>query len=181
MNDLFAKLDLPKISVDVERIRGDLHTNYGNHVKISYYKIKDLEYLKTIFTKEICKIPPSTMFYADIVGSGRLWPHRDHNVSCCINWYFDPNNATTVFYKEKENSSPWLYPGKETANIYEFQDVRPVGNFKAEPFESYLLNVSEIHAVFNPPPGVRRFLTWQWRPADASYQEVLENLNYSVL
>lgn len=181
MNNLFAKLDMPKVPMDVDKIKGNLHTDYGDRVKISYYLIKDVKHLKTLFAKEICKIPPATMFYADIMGSGRLWPHRDHNVSCCINYYFAPNNATTVFFKEKENSAPWLYPGKETANIYEFKDVRAVGNFKAAPFDAYLLNVSEIHAVFNPPPGARRFLTWQWRPDDATYQQVLENLNYPVL
>lgn len=182
MINLYNKINLPKVDIDLTRVKGDLHTSYGKFPKISYYTIKDPAYLENIFPDKICKIKPTTVFYSDILGAGKLWPHRDHNVSCCINFYFESNEAVTVFHKEKENSSgPWKYPGKNSSNIFEFENVDYVTEFRARDGEAYLLNVSEIHSVTMPPPGIRRFITWQWAPADASFEDVLENLNYNVI
>ena len=181
MKNLYSKINLPKLDIDLNQVKGEYHTHYGRHPKITYYSIKDTDYLNSLLDQPICKIPPSTVFYSDILGAGKLWPHKDHNVSCCINLYFESNNSITYFYKEKEKSEgPWKYPGKESSNIYEFEHIECLGNFKADNHEAYLLNVSEIHSVTMPPPGIRRFITWQWRPSEASYQDVLENLNYSV-
>lgn len=180
MKDNFYKqidVALPQ-DIDIFKLRGEKITSYGKNPEISYYLIKDQAYFKTLFP-ELCKIPPSYIFYAEIIGAGNLWPHRDHNVSCCINFYFTSNDSTTYFYKETGDA--WKYPGKSTANIYEFTDVEFLYKFKANENDTYLLNVSEIHSVTNPPPGIRRFITWQWTPETASYSEVLANLTYPVL
>ena len=76
------------------------------------------------------------MFFSEIIGEGLLLPHRDHNVSCCVNLYFEPNGSTTFFHKEKENIDAFVYPGKSTANIYDLRQVNTVGKFIAKKNDS---------------------------------------------
>ena len=180
--NLFNKINYTLKDFDPKQLKGQLHISYGNapNPKISYYYIKDIDYFRTLYTKRLCKIKPDTIFFAEITGMGHLKPHRDHNVSCCINYYFEPNGSTTFFHKEKVLPYPWsesgptVYPGKTTANIYVLAQVDTVGKFIAEKNECYLLNVSEIHSVLSPNPGTRRMITWQW--TNTSYNEVLENI-----
>lgn len=174
--NLFDKINYSIKDFDPERLKGQLHTFYGNapNPRISYYLIKDMDYFKSLCSAPICKIKPDTLFFAEITGAGHLKPHRDHNVSCCINYYFEPNESVTFFHKEKPNINAFVYPGKTTANIYTLEQVDTVGKFIAEKNECYLLNVSEIHSVLSPNPGARRMITWQWR--NSSYDEVLENI-----
>jgi hypothetical protein len=173
---LFEKINYSIKEFDPERLKGKLHTSYGNPPRptISYYLIKDTEYFRQLCPHPICKIKPDTLFFAEITGKGHLKPHRDHNVSCCINLYFEPNGSATFFHKEKPNIDAFVYPGKTTANIYDLHQVDTVGQFIAEKDDCYLLNVSEIHSVLSPNPGARRMITWQWR--NASFEEVLENI-----
>jgi hypothetical protein len=173
---LFEKLNYSIKDFDPERLKGQRHTFYGNPPRptISYYLIKDMEYFRGLCPHPICKIKPDTLFFAEITGEGLLKPHRDHNVSCCVNLYFEPNGSTTFFHQEKENIDAFVYPGKTTANIYDLHQVDTVGQFIAEKNDCYLLNVSEIHSVLSPNPGARRMITWQWR--NASFDEVLENI-----
>lgn len=174
--NLFDKLNFSLKDFDMDKLKGDRHTFYGNPPKprISYYLIKDKEYFDEIMPHPICKIPPDTLFLAEIEGAGLLSPHRDHNVSCCVNYYFETNESVTLFHKEKENINAHVYPGKTTANIYSFDQVDTVARFKAEKNECYLLNVSEIHSVYAPNAGVRRMITWQWR--NTPYEEILKNI-----
>ena len=173
---LFEKLNYSIKDFDPERLKGQRHTFYGNPPRptISYYLIKDMEYFRQLCPHPICKIKPDTLFFAEITGEGLLKPHRDHNVSCCVNLYFEPNGSTTFFHQEKEDIDAFVYPGKTTANIYDLHQVDTVGQFIAEKDDCYLLNVSEIHSVLSPNPGARRMITWQWR--NASFEEVLENI-----
>jgi len=174
--NLFNKINYTLKDFDLKQLKGQLHISYGNapNPRISYYLIKDMDYFRSLCSAPICKIKPDTLFFAEITGAGHLKPHRDHNVSCCINYYFEPNESVTFFHKEKPNINASVYPGKTTANIYTLEQVDTVGKFIAEKNECYLLNVSEIHSVLSPNPGARRMITWQWR--NSSYDEVLENI-----
>ena len=174
--NLFEKINYSIKEFDPERLKGRHHISYGNPPRptISYYLIKDTEYFKTLCSHPICKIPADYLFFSEITGEGLLKPHRDHNVSCCVNLYFEPNGSTTFFHKEKENIGAFVYPGKATANIYDLHQVNTVGKFIAKKNDCYLLNVSEIHSVLSPNPGARRMLTWQW--TDTPYEEVLKNI-----
>lgn len=175
-DNLFKKINVNMpTDFDSFKLKGEKQISYGG--SLSYYHIKDREYFSNIFPS-LCKIPPATIFYVEIIGN--IKPHRDHNVSCCINYYFTSNNSTTYFYKHIENTAPWVFPGKKTANIYASASVECVDKFKSDDNETYLLNVSEIHSVNTKSSGVRRFITWQWTPSQASYQDILDNLNYSV-
>jgi hypothetical protein len=157
-----------KEAVDFERLKGDIVTAYGNppRPRLTYYRCKDYEYLKSILPDEMPwgKIPPLQVQVAEIADAmgGHLLPHIDHNISACANLYITSNGSTTHFYNLKTNGQGFVYPGRQTANIFLPDQVDKVTEFKANDGEMYLLNVSEIHSVETPQPGIRQFITWQW-------------------
>ena len=168
--NLYKKTQINIGEVDVTQLKGQIQNQYG---QLTYYAI-NLDYLNSIVQSPICKIPPNSILLGEIIGAGHLQPHRDHNISCCINYYFQPNQSATFFYKENNNAVPRKIFGKTTANIYNFESVSQVGCFKAMKNESYLLNVSEIHSVWAPIDGIRQFITWQW--VNTPYDIISENL-----
>lgn len=173
---MFHKFNHKFNEFDYNRLRGERQTFFGNppNPRISYYLIKDLKYFAQISDRPVCKIMPDTFFLVEIEGAGLLMAHRDHNVSCCINYYFETNDAVTYFHREKEGATAFQYPGRTTSNVYSPYQLNTVGEFTAQDHDVYLLKVDEIHSVYGPKPGTRRFITWQWR--NTPYEEILANL-----
>jgi hypothetical protein len=169
MNSLFQKYNLVLPNTDADSIRGDVISAYG---RLKYYTITDRNFLRSL--PRVCEIPPQHVFLAEITGSGFLTAHRDHGIQCCMNYYFEPNNSVTSFYKEKPGAQAMGFPGKTTANLYQLDQIDRVCSFSAQPDECYLLNVSEIHSVYAPNVGTRRFITWQWD--QESFDTVSKNL-----
>lgn len=169
MNTLFQKYNLVLPTTDADCIRGEAVSSYG---RLKYYMITDRDFLNSL--PQVCKIPPQHVFLAEITGSGFLTAHRDHGTQCCMNYYFEPNNSVTSFYTQKPDAQPTCFPGKATSNLYRTDQIERVCSFAAQPGECYLLNVSEIHSVYAPNAGTRRFITWQW--TQESFNTVLENL-----
>ena len=178
-DNLFAKIDvnMPR-NIDISRLKGTSQVVYDKSETISliYFHIKDMQYFSKIFPY-VCMIQPTEIFYTELNGIGVLHPHKDYTTSCVLNYYFESNNSTTFLYEPI--GDPFFAPGAKTANIFKFEDIKEVGNFTAESYDTYLLNVSKPHCVFNPPPGNRKFISWQWN--NTSYEEVLENLTHSTL
>lgn len=169
MQDLFYKYNLVLPDIDADLIRGEAVSSYG---RLKYHSIKDQDFIKTL--PKVSGITPQNIFLAEISGSGFLQPHRDHGPRCCLNYYFEPSQSITAFYKELPGVTPNTFPGKASANLYDLNQVQKVAAFSARPGDCYLLNVSEIHSVYAPFHGTRRFITWQW--VNASYSDILKSL-----
>ena len=147
---------------------------------IHYSKITNsAELAKKYFNKRIFGIEPHLIYYAEVPGPGFLEPHRDHGATVVANFYFESNDAITTFFEPKENAEAVNYEGAagvQDSNIYRVNDLTPVANFQAKDGESYLLDVSKIHAVYMTKPGHRRFINMQWYGVDidAVYNSILK-------
>lgn len=169
MDNYYHKYNLHLDNITADQIRGTPMSQYG---RLKYYTVGNADFVNAL--PQVCKIPPDNILLAEITGAGFLTAHRDHLTICCLNYYFESNNSTTIFYKEKAGATRHSFPGKETANLYSLEQLDKIGSFAAKSEECFLLNVSEIHAVYAPFNGIRRFITWQW--VHTPYQTVLENL-----
>ena len=166
---MFEKINFKlKEEPDFERLKGAVVTSYGRHPRpiLTYYRVKDLDYLNSLLPDDMPwgSIPPLQVQLAEIIdfAGGHLLPHIDHNISACANYYMNTNNAKTHFYTLKEQGMGFVYPGRQTANIFTLDQVDKVADFTAADNDLFLLNVSQIHSVETPKPGTRRFITWQW-------------------
>jgi len=178
---MFAKLRLEfKEPPNFERLKGEIVTRYGRDPRpvLTYYRLGDEEYLNSIMPDHVPwkDLPPLQVQLAEIEDhyGGHLLPHIDHNISACANYYITTNDAVTHFYRLKEGGEGFVYPGREVANIFPFDQVERISRFKSNDNDLYLLDVSNIHSVEIPRPGVRKFITWQW--IGVPYEKIAKTL-----
>ena len=120
--------------------------------------------------------------------NGQLLPHVDNDLISAVNFYIDPGNYRTVFYKPKADAE-YFQPKVEVSGtavpleeqigyveaVYQSDEVDEAGSFIADPGEAYLLDVREIHNV--EPLGevtIRKVLALRTKKYD--YDEVLAML-----
>ena len=86
--------------------------------------------------------PHSTVNYYlhYIVGDSKFVPHRDPGRTCCFLYNLTDDNATTYWFKSKNNDKRIMYL---------LEELELVESFKLEKNKWYLLNTDEIHAVFD--------------------------------
>jgi hypothetical protein len=82
-------------------------------------------------------------------------PHIDSKVLTAINFYIQPADATTFFYKiisdnPKEEQCKVMQSRNSGKSFPDVSDLEVVGSFKALPNDAYLLDVSKIHSVLKP-------------------------------
>lgn len=178
---MFEKINFKlKEDIDFERLKGSIVTSYGRDPRpvLTYYRLGDPDYFKSILPDDLPwgNIPPLQVQVAEIRDSvgGHLLPHIDHNISACVNYYVTTGNSKTHFYELKEGGGGFVYPGRQSANIFTLDQVDKVTEFKAVDNDMYLLDVSSIHSVETPQPGIRRFITWQW--IGVPFEEVRKSL-----
>jgi hypothetical protein len=179
---MFEKINFKfKEDPDFERLRGDVVTSYGRSPRpiLTYYRLKDEAYLKSLLPDDVfwgTDRPPYQIQVAEIIdeAGGHLLPHIDHLISACANYYLKTSESTTHFYNRKPSGMGFVYPGRQSANIFTLDQVDKVTEFKANDGELYLLDVSNIHSVETPKPGKRQFITWQW--IGVPFEEVRKSL-----
>jgi hypothetical protein len=153
----------------------DLKSSYDSGtVRLEYYNISSTDYFKSIHVRKLFTIRPDRVRFSSITGQGFLLPHRDHDADVVLNYYISANSDTTIFYKEKENSTPFKYKDKDKANIYSLDDTIEINRFVSNSGEAYLLNVSEIHAVEKVSQEPRLFISYIWK--GFTYDEILKNI-----
>jgi hypothetical protein len=167
--------------IDFSRLKGDYVTSYGRSPNpvITYYTIKDVDYLNSLLPVKMPwdSKPPFSVKYVELVDerSGHLQPHVDHDISLCANYYINTNKSITHFYEKKHGAKGFAYTNRDSSNIFYFHEVDKVTDFCASDNELYLLDVSKIHSVESPNPGLRRFLSWQWKLTN--FDEVVNSLD----
>lgn len=162
---MFNKLNFSYPKIDYSG--GALVIEYGRFPSLRYYTVSN-EIDLSMF-----KYKP-TVRYCELSGVGILRPHRDHGITCCINYYIQSNNCTTHFYEANPNAKREQYKGKTASNLYDINDLTEVSSFVAADGECYMLDVKQIHSVSIPHNGVRKFLSFNW--FDRSYDEIKKSL-----
>lgn len=181
---MFQKLNLNFTNLDVARLKGvELH-RYGNpQTKYSTYDLVDWNYFLSLHNGKIkFDIRPHYAYYAEVKGDHYLYPHIDPGSTVALNYYISSANATTSFYKEKEQLD-YLRTTEELdeKNSYmvvkaynDFEKLDLLGSFTPLPGEAYLMRVDILHSV-SKPEGVRSILTWRWHTH--SFEEILESIH----
>jgi hypothetical protein len=162
---MFNELDL---SFPIINYSGGQHIiTYGRFPSLTYYNVS------ATIDLSMFKYKPAVR-YCELRGTGFLRPHKDHGITCCVNYYIQSNGCTTHFYEAKPNAKPERYEGKTASKLYDVTDLTEVSSFVAADGDCYLLDVSQIHSVSIPKSGVRKFLSFNW--FDHSYEEIKESL-----
>lgn len=81
-------------------------------------------------------------------------PHTDNEIRTTINFYIDPQNCVTQFYKFKsENTPKYTIPSQMYKYVlrgghrFEKSDLEETVSFVAQPNEVYVLDVMQPHGV----------------------------------
>lgn len=144
---------------------------------IEYFNLANIQEFRNCHLRKFFTIPPTTVLYTEVKGDvdGLLWPHKDHNTLCVLNYYIHAGNDETVFYSLKNNEvQPFRYKDKEVSNIYCPDDLVEVDKFVAHSNDAYLLDVSQIHAVKKLTDQPRIFISYQWK--ENIYNEILDDI-----
>jgi len=176
----FAKVSSNFIDSDLEFLKqfksNDLTMDFvGPGTHLEYFLLTDYpEYVK-LHTKQICKIEPTGILYSQISGQGLLGAHIDHGPLVALNYYIDAGFDETVFFEKKSEDIPSeRYGDYQESNIFNFHDLIPKDRFIANTGDTYLLNVSKIHAVIKKTNITRQFISYQWY--EHTFEEIKENL-----
>ncbi len=181
---MYQKLNLHFKNLDISRLKGDPQHKYGNpQTKYSTFSLPDWEYFLSLHSGKIkFDIRPHYAYYAEVKGDHYLYPHIDPGSTISLNYYITSANATTSFYKEKENLK-YLTTTEEldennshmVVKAYnDFSKLDQIGYFTPLPGEAYLMRVDVLHAV-SQPEGVRSILTWRWHTH--TFEEILESIH----
>lgn len=166
----FKKINFTVPNIDYEPYIDSHLVSYGKNKLLSYYRLKH-EAKKPI----IDSLPAELIDNVEILycHSGQIEPdvipHIDNGISVSINCYLDTADAHTIFFEKKKNVEGMPTTGIDSAEIshkngliFNIEELDFICAFKAYPGDSYILDVSKIHAVKGLNlPSVRKFICIQ--------------------
>ena len=167
---MYTNLKFKLENVNYSRLKGSFFEGYGDTFK--QYKIKDSSYLDSLIIDKIkFNIAPNWITCCEITSYG-AGPHIDHN-TVALNYYIDPSNYNTIFWKKKEEydgyKTPQILNEKgdnrvNTVKVYDLSKLVPVSNFTAKSHEAYLLDIKQIHSAMKLKEDnqIRTMIRWAW-------------------
>lgn len=177
-NGFYHKIKLTLEDIPLPEIKTDiLVEKYAKKsgVGLYYYQIKD-QYRELLKNKLPQKLHDQIrILYCEFISPGSIVPHRDHGVLTGLNYYFQPSDGITTWYRIKEGAQPYRHDEKTTNNLFKERDLELVDQFIAQENECYLLNVNNIHNVLVPNNNNRLFICWHW--SYLRFEEVLTILH----
>ena len=180
---MYSQIENPFLKTDVDWSIFQDSVSYSKYVSgdviLEYFSIDNIDLFRKQHTRKFYTIPPSRVRYVKITGTGILQPHIDHNTSAALNYYISAKEDKTIFYKPLLNSIPIKYPGKQEANVYNLDSLVETGEFIARSNQTYLLDVSKIHAVIKTNPEDRIFIAYLWD--NHSYEQLLKDIDSGPL
>ena len=183
---MFSKINFKLEDINLDRLKGESFEQYRSYSStLTSYKILDLDYFISLHKNKIkLQIIPSGVFLIEISGEGDVWPHIDPITTVTLNYYIFPENATTIFYKEKSKNSSYFASNQEIKNstqtenvgavAYEFDQVEEYCSFTAQPDEAYLISTSTIHSVKRSNHSTRKFIAYKW--SEYSFDEIKDSI-----
>lgn len=165
----FYKIDVDLPKIDESRLKGNFFEGYGETYREFY--IKDPSYLKDFIKHKInFTIKPDHVVFVEVNELGAD-PHFDE-ASVSFNYYIDPADCETRFWKTKENANHIVLPqlneeGNLVANSvrrFAYEDLNQVASFIANAGDFYVLNIKEIHSAQKilPNKNTRKLIRWMW-------------------
>lgn len=128
-----------------------LHTSYG--VKVGE-KFNGIQYFKTSNLNQMLLSVIPERYRQDFAMltmriNTKVPPHTDSGIFTSINVYIKPDNCTTKFYKIKDTNNVRFkkLANQTNGSIFDILSLDFIDEFKAEPNEVFLLDVTKPHAV----------------------------------
>jgi hypothetical protein len=140
----FRKIDMDLSDLNLKQFNTGicLHNPFNSY--LSYYKLSFTHenILKSRLPDEF-KNKRVRIFYCIMTGPGKLHPHIDKQTITAINYYIEPGNGITTFYKIIADN----YQHPTIASSFKEECLEETGRFVANKNECYALDVSKIHNV----------------------------------
>ena len=158
--------------------------SYGKNKLLSYYTLKN-EAKDPIFAL----LPEKLRDKVDVLycHSGSIEPnvvpHIDNGVNVSVNFYLETAGASTLFFKQKENTTATPTSNIDsttisntTGKVFNLNQLDFVSAFKAYPGDAYILDTSKVHAVKGLElPSIRKFICIQ--TGKYTFNEFVEMFN----
>lgn len=177
MNEFYTKLDYKISNYDWKSSIVEVSVEYFHHPKLTYFNIA--EESSNLF----CSCLPNEIFQQGyyeiklfvIEGTGIVQPHIDYDIRCSMNYYFNPNDSITYWYKVKKDAILQRFD-QDRYLRYNYIDLEPADMFCAEKESLYLLNNSKVHSVVHVSSLPREMIQIQWYETDyTNIQKILLN------
>jgi hypothetical protein len=155
-------------------------------IGVSYYKVDPKvkrELLQTFFHPEYRKyFTPSLM----IINNPIIPPHIDNDLNIVINYYIQPSDATTYFWRPNaESLTTYQVMNQKDGRLFKQEELEMVGHFKADKNDLWLLDVSQIHSVempkeviSNPKEKFTNRIAFCFQSNTLNFTEVVQNLDH---
>lgn len=148
---MFSKLDI-KHNIPFQS-GGDIRTRFGINTETGFTGITYYYISKNIEDSIFSSFPwlPQSGYFPLLMSINRseIPPHNDDGIKVSINCYLNTADAVTIFHRIKENSDPKFFklPNQTNGSLYDPACLEQVGEFKAEPGDIYILDVTCLHSV----------------------------------
>lgn len=152
-----------------------LRNNYGETINGVFRGLQYFEIDKSTENKILEMILPQKYHeHFDVlllvINTPYVYPHTDSHVQCVINYYIQTGDATTIFWKCNENTQSYKLTNQTNGSVYNECDLTKQGQFHANNYDVWLLDVKQIHSVIGPSDKTR-----------IAYCLCSRNLNYNEL
>jgi hypothetical protein len=132
----------------------DLRNEYGVYKDETFYGIRYYKINKEAEDELKKEILPSHLLknfdmYIMLINYDNILPHIDSDIETVINYYIKTSDATTHFWKLKENTNATSFKISNQTDgcIYSMDNLEHIFEFDAKDGDIWMLNVKEIHSV----------------------------------
>jgi hypothetical protein len=128
-----------------------LRTRYGRLIEnefigIQYYNV-DVSDSLDVLLSPIPERYRKDFYIYTIEANCAISPHIDNNVKTVINFYLNPSNCRTNFYKIREDSESYKVENQTSGSTFKKSSLDLIDGFVAKENEAWLLNVSIPHDI----------------------------------
>lgn len=129
----------------------NLKTRYGRLIEngfvgIQYYNV-DISNSLGVLLNPIPQRYRKDFYIYTMQTNCAISPHIDNNVKAVINFYLNPSNCKTNFYKIRKDSESYKVENQTSGLTFKKSSLDLIDGFIAKPNEAWLLNVSIPHSI----------------------------------
>lgn len=136
---MFARLNK---TFDIKYEQGEKQISYGG--VISYYDAK-------LAVNDVLDVIPKRYqsdFYLSLMDiQGEVPPHTDSEITATINFYIEPGNYMTKFFRVKEDATVFQVENQTNGVVFDKKDLQHCGAFITNAGYAWLLDVTQPHSV----------------------------------
>jgi len=115
-----------------------------------------------------------------VINHSYIPPHTDNDLKMVMNLYMKTADATTYFWRPKNDVVTTLQLEMQTdGRLFREDDLECVASFRAETNDLWMLNVSKIHSVRSMRDELR--VAFCFQSTTLNFENVLEKIDQIIL